>query len=388
MGRVTHGTSGRGYTHATCNRIEGSKVSATARLNLPYIAPLQAQKQVTYNEAMAALDQLVQPAVKSRTTSAPPGSPTEGDAYVVAPAATGAWSGKDGKFACWLNGGWSFRTPANGWLAYVIDTSELAICQSGAWASFVTNGGTALAKLGINATADLTNRLSVAADATLLSHDGGGHRLTLNKASAGDTASLLLQHGFSGRAEIGLSGDDALHVKVSPDGSTWHEALSVDQSSGRVTLPVGQLAFPATQNPAADANTLDDYEEGVWTPALNFGGAAVGMTYATTPAGRYTKIGRTVFATGSLALSAKGSSTGSATIAGLPFVSANDGIPQSAPVGLASGMSAVSGAVLATLPPNVSRLSLYQSSNGAGSGLTQSNFGNSAALTFSVVYDV
>ena len=43
---------------------------------------------------------------------------------------------------------------------------------------------------------------------------------------------------------------------------------------------------------------------------------------------------------------------------------------------------------LATLPANVSRLSLYQSSNGAASGLSHSNFGNSAALTFSVVYDV
>jgi hypothetical protein len=363
-------------------------LSATARLNLPYIAPLQAQKQVTYNEAMAALDQLVQPAVKSRTTTAPPGSPAVGDAYIVAPSATGAWSGKDGKLACWLNDGWSFRTPADGWLAYVTDNAELAICQSGAWATFVTNGGAALAKLGINATADLTSRLSVAAAATRLSHDGSDHRLILNKASAGDTASLLLQDGFSGRAEIGLSGDDAMHVKVSADGSTWHEALTVDQSTGRVSLPVGQLAFPATQNPSADANTLDDYEEGLWTPTLNFGGNAVGMTYATTPAGRYTKIGRTVFATGSLALSAKGSSTGAATVAGLPFTSADDGIPQSAPIGIATGMSAVSGAVLATLPANVSRLSLYQSSNGAATGLSHSNFGNSAALTFSVVYDV
>jgi len=54
-------------------------MTATARLNLPYIAPLQAQKQVTYNEAMAALGQLVQPTVKSRSIAVPPGSPAEGD---------------------------------------------------------------------------------------------------------------------------------------------------------------------------------------------------------------------------------------------------------------------------------------------------------------------
>jgi hypothetical protein len=363
-------------------------LSATARLNLPYIAPLQAQKQVTYNEAMAALDQLVQPAVISRTITAPPGSPVEGDTYIVAPAATGAWSGKDGRFACWLSGGWSYRTPADGWLAYVTDSEELAVFRSGAWGSFATNGGTALAKLGINATADLATRLAVAADATLLSHCGTDHRLTLNKASAADTASILLQDGFSGRAEIGLTGDDGLHVKVSADGSSWTEALTVDDATGLVTLPIGQLAFPAAQNPSADANTLDDYEEGLWTPALQFGGAAAGMTYGATPAGRYTKIGRTVFATGSLALTAKGSSTGAATIAGLPFTSANDGIPQSAPVGHTSGMSAMSGAVLAVLPANADRLSLYQSANGAGSGLLHSNFSNTAQLTFSVVYDV
>jgi hypothetical protein len=363
-------------------------VSATARLNLPYIAPLQAQKQVTYNQAMAALDQLVQPAVISRTTSSPPGSPDEGDTYVVGASATGAWSGKDGKFACWLSGAWSYRTPAEGWLAYVADTSELAVYHSGAWESFVTNGGTALAKLGINVAADLTNRLAVASDATLLTHDGDDHRLKVDKAAVGDTASLVFTDNHSGRAEIGLTGSDTLHVKVSPDGSSWIDVLSVAPATGAIALPVGQLGFPATQNPSADANTLDDYEEGVWTPALQLGGAAVGMTYASTPVGRYTKIGRTVFATGTLTLSAKGSSTGSATIAGLPFTSANDGIPVAAIIGHASGMSAVSGAVIATVAANANRLALYGSGNGSAAALAHSNVGNSTSLTFSVVYDV
>jgi hypothetical protein len=189
-------------------------MSATARLALPYIAPQQAQKQVTYNEAMAALDLLVQPSVKSRTTTAPPGSPVEGDSYIVAPSATGAWAGKDGKFASWLSGAWVFRTPANGWLSYVEDLSEIAVCQSGAWSSLVSNGGASLAKLGINTTADLTNRLAVASAQSLFTHAGTSHRMNINKASAGDTASLILDDNFSGRAELGLTGDDALHIKV------------------------------------------------------------------------------------------------------------------------------------------------------------------------------
>ena len=133
---------------------------------------------------------------------------------------------------------------------------------------------------------------------------------------------------------------------------------------------------------------LADYVEGTWTPALNFGGNAVGMTYATPPAGRYTRIGRTVFATGSIALSAKGSSVGAATIAGLPLSSANDGIPQSASIGHATSLSSISGAVIGVLPANANRLTLYQSSSGTGAALTNTNLTNTSTVTFSVVYDV
>ncbi len=362
-------------------------MTATARLNLPYIAPLQSQKQYSYNSAMARLDQLVQPAVLSRTISSPPASPGEGDTYIAGDAATGEWSGKAGQFACWLDGAWSFTAPGEGWLAYVVDSAELAVYQSGTWAPFVTNGGASLAKFGINVAADLTNRLAVAADAALFTHDGSGHRLAVNKAAAGETASVLFEDDFSSRAEIGLIGDDALHVKVSPDGSSWLDVLSVAQASGVVTLPLGQLAFPATPNPSTDSHTLDDYQEGTWTPALNFGGAATGIAYATA-AGRYTKIGRKVSVSGNFTLTSKGMSFGAATIAGLPFASANDGIPSAVTVGHAAGMSFVTGAVIATIAPNASQLTLYHSANGSAGALTNTNFSNATTMTFSATYDV
>lgn len=486
-------------------------MSTTARLNLPYIAPQQAQKQVTYNEAMALLDQLVQPTVISRTITAPPVSPAERDTYIVAPSATGSWAGQSGKFACFRDGGWHYRSPADGWLAYVDDTDELAICQSGAWASFVTNGGAALAKLGINTAADLTNRLAVAADASLFTHDGSHHRLKLNKAAGGNTTSILYQDNFSGRAEIGLTGDDDFHVKVSPDGSAWHEAFFIDRSNGQlvladdklllrdnadptkaaqfqlsglstattrsftlpdisaalasigavtqtfagttsfsaasvtvgnatsaatyglgtgatasgqtkainigtagvsgsttiigigsavsgalgsialnqpVSLASGQLGFPATANPSADPNTLDDYEEGTWTPIIAFGGNSVGVTTTSPTGGRYTKIGRTVIATCTLTLTSKGSSTGIASVAGLPFTAANDGIYTSASVGFATGFSSVSGAVLAAVAPNTTRINLYQSASGTGAALSNSNLTNSSQLFITATYDI
>ena len=86
--------------------------------------------------------------------------------------------------------------------------------------------------LGVGTTSDATNRLAVASAATLLTHAGTDHRLTVNKASAPDTASLLFQSGWSGRAEMGLTGGEDFHVRVSPDGSAWTSALRIDRTSG------------------------------------------------------------------------------------------------------------------------------------------------------------
>jgi hypothetical protein len=67
---------------------------------------------------------------------------------------------------------------------------------------------------------------------------------------------------------------------------------------------VGQLEFPATQNASSDANTLDDYEEGTWTPAIGASVASGTHTY-TYQTGLYTKIGRAVLLHGSLIMTSK-----------------------------------------------------------------------------------
>jgi hypothetical protein len=67
----------------------------------------------------------------------------------------------------------------------------------------------------------------------------GSFRQKLNKESAADTVSQLFQTNFSGRAEYGLAGDDDFHIKVSPDGSSWKEALTIDRTTGLVALPQG-----------------------------------------------------------------------------------------------------------------------------------------------------
>lgn len=80
----------------------------------------------------------------------------------------------------------------------------------------------------------------------------------------------------------------------------------------------GQIKFPATANPSADVNTLDDYEEGTWTPVLSFGGVSTGIVY-NNQVGTYVKIGKLVNVYFSITLTSKGAAAGIAAIDTLPF---------------------------------------------------------------------
>lgn len=88
--------------------------------------------------------------------------------------------------------------------------------------------------------------------------------------------------------------------------------------NGIPLLTGGGIQFPATQVPSADANTLDDYEEGSFTPTMAFGGSSSGVTY-TTQTGVYTKIGNLIYIRINIVLTSNGSGTGAATVLGVPF---------------------------------------------------------------------
>lgn len=92
---------------------------------------------------------------------------------------------------------------------------------------------------------------------------------------------------------------------------------SVQFSANGITLTQGRITFPASQIASSDANTLDDYEEGTFTPGIAFGGNAVGVAY-TTQTGTYTKIGNRFLIDIVITLNDKGSSTGAVTVTGLP----------------------------------------------------------------------
>lgn len=97
------------------------------------------------NANLLMLDTLTQLSVKSRALTAPPGSPADGDRYIVAASATGAWVGKDAYVAVWRAGltAWEFYQPKTGWQAVVENEGTygtLTTYISSAWSPGTTLG--------------------------------------------------------------------------------------------------------------------------------------------------------------------------------------------------------------------------------------------------------
>ncbi|MGL4242272.1 MAG: DUF2793 domain-containing protein [Beijerinckiaceae bacterium] len=203
----------------------------TPRLKLPFLAAGQAQKHVTLNEGLSTIDQLVQLSAEAMDVTTPPPAPVEGYCCVPQAAATGAFAGRGGQVAVFVDGAWVFHAPQGGWRCWNRALQRLEVYDGAGWRPVMPDQ---VERLGINTPASTSNRLAVSSAASLFSHDAGGdHRIVVNKAASGGTAALLLQTGFSGRAEIGLTGSDTLAVKVSANGASWTEALCID-SAGRV----------------------------------------------------------------------------------------------------------------------------------------------------------
>jgi hypothetical protein len=105
----------------------------TPHLKLPYMLAAQSQKHVTYNEALRALDAIVHLSVLDRDLVAPPAAPQEGQRYIPAASAAGAWAGKSLNIASFQDGAWMFYVPQPGWLTWIADEARLAVWTGSAW---------------------------------------------------------------------------------------------------------------------------------------------------------------------------------------------------------------------------------------------------------------
>jgi hypothetical protein len=252
----------------------------SARLDLPYLAAGQLQKHVTVNEALTRLDALAQSAVVSRTVAAQPADPADGDLFILPPGATGpAWSAwSTGDLVRAELGGWTRVAMPPGALAFVLDARDLVVRLSDGWTRVAPPELQNLARLGLNTVADAANPFAARLNKALwtaVPHGEGGDgdlRFTFNKDGPGDVLSLLFQSGFGGRAELGLIGDDDLSLKVSDDGSAWHEVLRIDSDSGRIWFLRGAARAESVRIAASGGYAPPDWARLVTVVAIGGGG--------------------------------------------------------------------------------------------------------------------
>ena len=93
-------------------------MSSTARFQLPFILPGQAQKEVHHNEALTRIDLSLHATVEEEPLALPPSAPQIGQSWIVAAGASGDWSERDQQIAGWTEGGWRFITPRPGMTAW------------------------------------------------------------------------------------------------------------------------------------------------------------------------------------------------------------------------------------------------------------------------------
>jgi hypothetical protein len=237
---------------------------SSPRLSLPFIQAAQAQKHVTHNEAIRALDMLVQLSFEDDTLSTPPTAPSEGDCYIVPTGASDAWSGQDATIAAFLDGVWQFQIPRAGWRGYVVARSAMTVFDGTDWVEITSSQMQAASLIGLGMQADTSTpfaaKLNAALWSALYADDGGTGSLiqTLNKENTAADVGLVLQDNFQTRALIGLFGDNELRLSVTPDGTNFNDALTIDPATGITNQPK-LPRFKASTN-------FDNFLlQGVWT---------------------------------------------------------------------------------------------------------------------------
>ncbi|OQY13980.1 MAG: hypothetical protein B6I31_00100 [Desulfobacteraceae bacterium 4572_19] len=206
-----------------------------------------------------------------------------------------------------------------------------------------------------------------------------------------------------GVGELWMDTSSSVFVIKRYNGSTWDDMTPIMDATGNVgigrtpttyklevegTVQTNSIKFPATQSPSTDVNTLDDYEEGTWTPTLKFGGSSVGITYVT-QYGWYVKVGRLVTISCFIGLSNKGTSVGIAQVTNLPFT-ATAGAVGYTPVALYFSDINFADFPVAFVEGGTTNIHLYEAKSVGGTSLNlfQSNFANNSSIMINTTYIV
>lgn len=221
----------------------------TAHLALPYIMASQAQKHVTHNEALRLLDGIVQLSVLDRDLTEPPASPAEGDRYIPASGAAGAWAGWDGSIAYWIDGAWMRILPAPGWLAWAVDESQALVWTGSAWIPMANAMGFIAQSAAVTVAKGANNGGTgmAVAEELLSGLSGASHVSTIvipNRA-------IVL--GVSARTVTAITGAASFDCGLSGEPSKFGGSLGIAAGSTNIGV-VGPQAFYADTPVVLTAN--------------------------------------------------------------------------------------------------------------------------------------
>lgn len=207
-------------------------------LQMPYLEAAQAQKHVTHNDALRVLDGVVQLSVADRDLTAPPGSPSDGDRYIVGSSATGAWATKDLNIAIWQDGAWAFFVPREGWRCWIEDESAAVIWDGAAWRPFLGS----LTPFGSS-----------------FAHDWLEEELTLSGADTTSTIQIpngSICYGVSERVTEVITGATSFDVGISGETDKFGGTLGLTLGSSNFGI-IGPTAFYADTAIVVTANGSD-----------------------------------------------------------------------------------------------------------------------------------
>lgn len=195
-------------------------MATTNHLAITLLETAQAQKDVTVNEALARIDAVLNTGAIDRTLSAPPGSPNEGDVYIVAAGASGDWAGQEDAIAYYDGGVWRFITPREGMRLWVNDEDTAYIRTGAQWqAETALPRGFSAAQYHVLQT--LSDAASIAWDVQanpVASVTLGGNRTLANptNVAAGGVYHLIVKQDATGGRTLDFGADYAFSGGTAP----------------------------------------------------------------------------------------------------------------------------------------------------------------------------
>lgn len=206
-------------------------MSNTANLGIAYLEAAQSQKHVTMNDALSALDIVVQLSVADQDLTAPPASPVEGDTYLVATPATGAWAGQEGKIAAYQAGAWIFHTPSAGWRAWIADEALPIFHDGTTWSATAQFAESDIAKSPLGAQSQFR----------ILEEEH-----VLATAATSDTSIQIpdraIVHGVTVRVSQAITGATSFDCGIVGETNKYGGALGIAQGSTNIGV-TGPTAF-------------------------------------------------------------------------------------------------------------------------------------------------